>query len=124
MVKKKEVRLDKYLWAVRIFKTRSIAAEYCKKGKIKVNDTHSKPSKIININDVINVYKNHINYKYKVTGLIDKRVSSEIAKQNYINLTPESEFVISNIYKTENRKKGLGRPTKKDRRNINKFLNN
>ncbi len=120
----KDYRLDKWLWAVRIFKTRSIAAEYCKKGKVKINEISSKPSKSVNINDIIDVYKNHINYKYKVTGLIDKRVSFEIAKKNYIDLTPKSEFINSEVYKTENRKKGLGRPTKKDLRNINKFLNN
>jgi len=120
----KDYRLDKYLWAIRIFKTRSVAAEYCKKGKVKINKINSKPSKNIQINDIIDIYKNHINYKIKITGLIDKRVSFEIAKKNYINLTPESAFINSKINKIVNRKKGLGRPTKKDLRNINKFLNN
>lgn len=118
-----EVRIDKWLWAVRLLKTRSLAADYCKAGKVKINDVKSKSSKNININDIVEIKINSINYKYKVVEISNKRTSFEIAKNKYINITSEFELKKKEINKIENRKKGIGRPTKKERRLINEILN-
>ncbi len=120
-----EIRLDKWLWSVRLFKTRAIASDYCKKGKVIINGSESKPSKVINLDDDVEIKNNGIIYKYKVKGLIKNRVSAKLAVENYLNLTSKEELDKLLIQKTTvfYREKGLGRPTKKDRRNLSKITN-
>lgn len=118
-----EVRIDKWLWAVRIFKTRSLAADACKKGKVVINNEDAKPAKTIKINDIITVRKSPVNYKYKVIGLSEKRMGAKLVPDFLEDLTSKEE-----LDKLLNKKrgyfsgeKGLGRPTKKDRRSLDDF---
>jgi ribosome-associated heat shock protein Hsp15 len=121
-----KVRIDKYLWAIRIFKSRSIATEACKNGKVRMHDTPVKPSALVIPGDVIDVIKDGFRLKYKVVTLLEKRVSALLAKPCYEDLTPEDEI---NKYKSwfigkgapERREKGTGRPTKRERREIDDF---
>jgi len=121
-----KVRVDKWLWSVRIFKSRSLATEVCKSGGVRVNDKVVKPAHLISIEDVLTVKKNGFNMVYKVTGLITKRVSATLAAQCYENLTSEEEL---NKYESwfvgkarpEVREKGAGRPTKRERREIDEW---
>lgn len=120
-----KIRIDKWLWAIRIFKTRSLANDACQSGKIKINDNRIKPSRAIQIGDRITVQKNFIKHEYKVTGIIEKRVSATIAQQNYIDQTPEEEKIKqeSKLFSPQyTREKGTGRPTKKDRREFDKMI--
>ncbi len=114
----KTVRIDKYLWAVRVFKTRTLATEACKKGKVTVDDMPAKPSRTVSTGDVIQVKKMPLVYSYKVLDPIEKRVGAKIADQFVENITPEEE-----LHKLEmqddffvKRDRGAGRPTKKERR--------
>lgn len=120
-----KIRIDKWLWAIRIYKTRVLANEACQSGKVKMNEIRIKPSRNVQIGDRITVQKGFIKHEYEVVRIIEKRVSAKLAQQNYIDLTPEDEKVKQNTklftlqYKRE---KGAGRPTKKERREFNKFL--
>lgn len=122
----KKVRIDKWLWSVRIFKTRTLAITACKTGKVKVNDVNVKPSYSVTENEEIEVKKNGFNLQFKVLKLIDKRVGASIAITCYEDLTPAEEL---NKYKdwfvgkmpSEIREKGTGRPTKRERRQIDDF---
>ncbi|MBP7274413.1 MAG: RNA-binding S4 domain-containing protein [Saprospiraceae bacterium] len=121
-----KVRVDKWLWGVRIFKTRTLATDEIKSGKVRINGADVKPSQNVNIGDVVMVKKNGFNFEYKVLDLVDKRVGSPIALLCYQNLTPPEElkkFEAWYVAKSggEFREKGLGRPTKKDRRTLDDF---
>ena len=114
----KTVRLDKYLWAVRIYKTRSLAAEACKKGKVNVDDMPAKPSRTIGAGDVIEVRKMPVIYSYRVVDPIEKRVGAKIVDQYVEDITPAEELqklVMQDDFFVK-RDRGTGRPTKKDRR--------
>ena len=116
-----EVRIDKYLWAIRVFKTRSEAADACKGNRVKVNDSDVKPSKMVRVGDRIEVRKAAIHYTYRVTGLIENRVGAQLVPQYAENLTPQSEIdklkaPVETFFVKRDR--GAGRPTKKDRRTI------
>ena len=121
-----KVRIDKFLWAIRIFKSRTIATEACKEGKVRMRNEPVKASALITIGDVIDVQKDGFKLTYKVVQLIEKRVSPLLAKPCYEDLTPEEEI---NKYKSwfigkggpERRERGAGRPTKRDRREIDDF---
>lgn len=122
----KKVRVDKWLWSVRIFKSRSIATDACKSGKVKKEGANLKPSYLLQREEVLEVRKNGFNLVYKVIDLLDKRVSATLAEPCYKNITPEDEL---NKYKDwyigksspERREKGAGRPTKKERRTIDDY---
>jgi len=118
-----QVRIDKYLWAVRVFKTRTLASDACKNTRIIVNDTEAKSSRMIRINDKIIIKFPPIIRSFIVIGLLEKRVSASIAVDNIKEITPPEEFEKLNLAKNNfvQREKGSGRPTKKDRRQINKF---
>jgi ribosome-associated heat shock protein Hsp15 len=121
-----KVRIDKWLWSVRIFKSRTIAANACKTGKIKVNDKTVKPSTTIEREDLIEVKKNGFNFQFKVIDLIQKRVGAPLAQTCYEDLTPAEELNKYNDWyvgkgQSEKRERGAGRPTKKERRNIEQF---
>jgi ribosome-associated heat shock protein Hsp15 len=118
------VRIDKWLWAVRIFKSRSLATDFCKRGRVIIGDEAVKPSRNIHIGDIISVKKPPVTFTYQVTGLIEKRGSATLAAENVIDLTPPEE--IDRIRNAQEnaffvRDRGTGRPTKKDRRDIDKL---
>ena len=112
-----KVRIDKWLWSVRLYKSRTLAADACKSGKIRVNHVLAKASAVVNVGDVIDLKRKGFNFTFKVEKLIKTRVSAVLAAPCYINLTPEEEL---NKFKnwfvgksgSEFREKGLGRPTK------------
>ncbi len=124
-----KVRVDKWLWSVRIFKSRTIATDACKAGKIKINGVNVKPSYQLQRDEIVVVRKNGFDFQFKVIDLIQKRVGAPLAMQCYEDRTPEEEL---NKYKqwfigkaaAEAREKGTGRPTKKDRRAIEDFKGN
>jgi Ribosome-associated heat shock protein implicated in the recycling of the 50S subunit (S4 paralog) len=120
-----EVRIDKYLWAIRVFKTRSEAAEACKTNKVQVNGTEAKSSRCIKEGDIIGVRKGAIRYQYKVVCPIDKRQGAQLVPQYAENITPQSELdklTAPNEVIFLKRDRGAGRPTKKERRDIEKLL--
>lgn len=122
-----EVRIDKWLWAVRIFKTRSMAAEACKKGKVSINGIEVKPSRTIKMGEVISVRHPPIVRIFLVKGLLEKRVGARIAGDFVTELTAEGEFEKLRLSRSDfvgYREKGSGRPTKKERRSIEKLKNN
>lgn len=120
----KHVRIDKWLWAVRIFKTRNLAAEACKKRKILVNGVIAKSSKTIKKEDVILVTKLPVTYTYQVKEIIQKRISAKLVTDYLENQTTEMELEKLSHPKLPdfaNREKGSGRPTKKERRTLDKL---
>ena len=115
------MRIDKYLWCIRIFKTRSLATTACKKGQVKLADKSIKPSKEVFGDELIIVRKNQINYQIKVLDLPESRVGAKIVDLYRKDVTPKEEFEKTDLLKYAKdyyRKKGAGRPTKKDRRDI------
>ena len=117
-------RIDKWLWAVRIFKTRAISTDACNSGKVKIDGKSIKPSRSIKLNETITVQKGIVKFVYEVSGLIEKRVSAKIASENVNDLTSTEEnfkMKAASAQPITTRDKGMGRPTKKDRRNIDKL---
>jgi len=120
------MRVDKYLWCIRYFKTRSIASRACKKGQIKVNGDVVKPSRDVYAMDKIEVRKNQINYQLIVNDLPTSRVGAKLVDIYRTDTTPKEAFESQELLKYSKdyyRKKGTGRPTKKDRRDIDDFYN-
>ena len=118
------VRVDKWLWAVRIFKTRSQAADACKGGKVKMDGVNVKPSRDVKPGDVLEVHHNHIKRTVKVKVAAKNRVAARLVPDLMADLTPKEEFEkleMINKLNQEKRDRGTGRPTKKDRREINKM---
>jgi ribosome-associated heat shock protein Hsp15 len=118
------MRIDKYLWSIRLFKTRSIATEACKKGHIKIDDKSCKPSKEVYGNELLLVRKNQINHKIEVLNIPESRVGAKLVDLYRKDLTPKEEFEKTELLKYSKdyyRKKGTGRPTKKDRRDIDDY---
>ncbi len=121
-----EARIDKWLWAARIFKTRSIAATACKNGRININGTYIKPSHTVKIGDIVNVKKPPVTYSFKVISPIEKRVGAKLIKDVYKNITSKDQYELLEMNRISgfvDRAKGTGRPTKKDRRQIDAFTN-
>ena len=119
-----EVRVDKWLWAVRIFKTRSIATDACKKGRVSIGGTSVKPSRLVQRGEVISVRKPPIEYSFRVLDLLGHRVGAKLVPQYMENVTPASQYEILELQRISgfvDRAKGLGRPTKKDRRDLDQF---
>ena len=115
------MRIDKYLWCIRFFKTRSIATTACKKGQVKIENKNIKPSKEIFGSELILVRKNQINYQIKVLDLPESRVGAKLVDIYRKDITPKEEFEKNELLKYSKdyyRKKGTGRTTKKDRRDI------
>lgn len=118
------MRVDKYLWCVRYFKTRSLATAACKKGHVKVNGEIAKPSREVYPQYIIELRKNQINYSFKVNDIPTNRVSAKLVDIYRVDTTPKEAFEAQELLKyskTYYRKKGVGRPTKKDRRDIDDF---
>ena len=121
-----EARIDKWMWAARIFKTRTIAAEACKKGRICINGAQAKPARMIKPGDVIQVKKPPITYSFKVLQAIEKRVGAKLVPEIMENVTTPDQYELLEMSKISgfvNRAKGTGRPTKKDRRDLDEFPN-
>jgi len=118
----KKIRIDKWLWVVRIYKTRSQALNACRGGKVKINTKNIKPSKVLEGNEMITVQKKFIKETFKVINSNNNRINSKVKSHFVINLTPDEEYLkikINNNYSII-REKGLGRPTKKERRIMDK----
>ncbi len=119
------MRIDKYLWSTRYFKTRSLATNACKKGQIKVNDQVVKPSRDVYPMDSILVRKNQINYQLTVLDIPPSRVGAKLVDMYRKDTTPKEAFAQNELLKLSKdyyRKKGTGRPTKKDRREIEGYI--
>ncbi len=114
-------RIDKWLWSVRVFKSRSLATDACKAGKVKLNGTSLKPSYNVRIGDIILVKKDNFNLSFKVVQLLEKRVSATLAQAAVENLTTEEEMNKFKAWFVEQRDRGAGRPTKRERRDIDGY---
>ena len=120
-----EARIDKWLWAARIFKTRTIAAEACKKGRVNINGAQAKPSRMVKEGDVIQVRKPPITYSFRILQAIEKRVGAKLVSSVLENVTSPEQYELLEMSKISgfvNRAKGTGRPTKKDRRDLDEFF--
>lgn len=121
---KSEVRIDKWIWAVRIFKTRTIAAEACKKGRVMINDVIVKPSRTVKVDDTVKVRKPPITYSFRVLALTENRLGAKLVPDYMENITPKSELDMLDIVRIAgfvDRRKGLGRPTKREGRQLEEF---
>ena len=119
-----EARVDKWLWAVRIFKTRSIATDACKKGRVAVGGTVVKPSRMIHVGDIVSVRKPPIEYSFRVIQLLGSRFVAKRVEDCMQNVTPREQYELLELQRVSgfvDRAKGLGRPTKKDRRDLDQF---
>ena len=120
-----DIRLDKYLWAVRIFKTRSDAADAIRQNRVLVNDAYAKPSREVKVGDMISVRRERVHYSYKVLDLVSSRQPAKNVPMYCLNCTPQEELDKLNVpHETifVFRERGMGRPTKKDRRNIDALM--
>lgn len=119
-----EVRIDKWMWASRIFKTRTIAAEACKKNRVMIQGVNVKPSRMIKAGDVIQVRKPPVTYSFKVLEVTERRMGAKLVPQYLENVTTADQYEILELNRISgfvDRAKGLGRPTKKDRRELEQF---
>lgn len=120
-----EARIDKWLWAARIFKTRSIAADACKNGRVTKNGANIKPSHIVKVGETISVRKSPITYSFKILDAIEQRVGAKLIPGVYENVTPKEQYELlemSRISGFVDRARGTGRPTKKERRSLDAFI--
>lgn len=120
-----DVRLDKYLWAVRVFKTRSDAADAIRNNRVLVNNAYAKPSREVQVGDIISVKKMPVTYSYKVLELVSSRQGAKLVPQYCLNITPQEELdKLSTPRETifVFRERGTGRPTKKERREIDALM--
>ena len=119
-----EARIDKWLWAARIFKTRSIAAAACKKGQVSMSGAQLKASRMIKAGDVVNVRKPPVTYSFRVLQPIERRVGAKLIPEILENVTTPDQYELLEMSKISGfvgRAKGTGRPTKKDRRSLDDF---
>ena len=120
-----EARIDKWMWAARIFKTRTIAAEACKKGRISINGAQAKPARMVKPGDVIQVRKPPVTYSFKVLQAIKKRVGAKLVPEIMENVTTPDQYELLEMSKISgfiDRARGTGRPTKKERRDLDEFF--
>ncbi len=120
-----DVRVDKWLWATRVFKTRTIATDACKKGRVTIGGMNVKPSHIVKMSDVIVVRKPPITYSFEVIGLLQNRVGAKMVPDYLKNVTTKDQYELLEMVRINgfvDRQKGLGRPTKKDGRDLSKFI--
>lgn len=120
-----EARIDKWMWAARIFKTRTIAAEACKKGRISINGAQAKPARTVKPGDVVQVRKPPVTYSFKVLQAIEKRVGAKLVPDVMENVTTPDQYELLEMSKISgfvDRARGTGRPTKKERRDLDEFF--
>lgn len=119
-----ELRIDKWMWATRIFKTRTIATEACKKGRVLMDGVAVKPSRMVKVGDVVSVRKPPITYSFRVKALTANRLGAKLVPEYLENITPRSELDLLEMVKISgfvDRRKGLGRPTKREGRELSRF---
>lgn len=119
-----EARLDKWLWAARIYKTRTLAADACKNGRVAINGAQAKPSRTVKEGDEVSVRKSPVTYTFRVKQAIEKRVGAKLLPDVFDNVTPPSQYELlemSRISGFVSRARGTGRPTKKERRALDEF---
>jgi ribosome-associated heat shock protein Hsp15 len=122
---KTEVRIDKWLWAVRLFKTRSLAAEACKKGKILIGGVEVKPSRNIKVGEVVCVKRNPVLFSFEVLALAQNRMAARLVPDFMKNVTTPNQlelYELGKINAKNNRDRGTGRPTKKERRDLDELF--
>lgn len=120
-----EARIDKWLWAARVFKTRSIATDAIKNGRVTIGGQNVKPSRMVKVGDVVDVKKPPIVYSFKILKTIEQRVGAKVIPEVYENVTAPEQYELlemSRISGFVDRARGTGRPTKKDRRSLENFL--
>ena len=120
-----EIRIDKWMWATRIFKTRTVALEACKKNRVTVNDVPAKPSRMIKVGDIVQIRKPPVTYSFKVLDITSNRVGAKLVPQYLENITPPEQYEILELQKIGgfvDRARGTGRPTKKERRELEDFF--
>ncbi len=120
-----KTRLDRWLWAVRQFKTRTLATEACRGGKVRIRDEKVKPSYGVKVGEIVEIQSGPITKRIEVLGLIDKRVGAKLVSEFSADLTPPEEYELlrqTAAQKVLRRDRGLGRPTKRDRREIERLL--
>ncbi len=120
-----EARIDKWLWAARIYKTRSIAADACKNGRVSVGGTTVKPSRSLKVGETVSVKKSPITYSFKVLKAIEQRVGAKLLPEVYENVTSAEQYELLEMTKISgfvDRARGTGRPTKKERRSLDAFI--
>ena len=121
---KTEVRIDKWLWAVRLFKTRTLAAEACKKGKVIIHNIPVKPSRNVKVDDVVCIKRNPILFSFKVLALSENRMNAKLVPDFMLNVTTSDQLELIELGKLAGqtgRERGTGRPTKKERRELDDF---
>ncbi len=119
-----EERIDKWLWAMRVFKTRSIATDACKKGRVMMGGVTVKPSRLVKVGDVVDVRKPPITYTFRVKALAPNRLGAKLVPDYLENITPQSQYELLEMTRISgfvDRRKGLGRPTKRDSREMARF---
>jgi len=122
---KTEVRIDKWLWAVRLFKTRTLASEACKKGKVIIQNIQVKPSRNVKVGDVISIKRNPILFSFKVLALSENRMNAKLVSGFVENVTTPDQLELMELAKLagqSGRDRGAGRPTKKERRDLEDFV--
>ena len=120
-----EARIDKWLWAARIFKTRSIAADACKNGRVMVGGTTVKPSRMVKVGETVSVRKPPVTYSFKILKTIEQRVGAKLLPEIYENVTTADQYELLEMNRISgfvDRARGTGRPTKKDRRARDAFV--
>jgi ribosome-associated heat shock protein Hsp15 len=125
MAETNEARVDKWLWAARIFKTRSIAADAIKNGRVTIQGMNVKPSRMVKVGEVISVRKPPVTYSFKILKTIEQRVGAKLIPEIYENVTPPDQYELLEMNRISgfiDRQRGTGRPTKKDRRALDEFV--
>jgi len=122
---KTEVRIDKWMWAVRLFKTRTLAAEACKKGKVFMHNVAVKPSRNVKVGDVMSIRRNPVLFSFKVLALSENRMNAKLVPDFMLNVTTPDQLELIELSKLAGqtgRDRGTGRPTKKERRELDDFI--
>ena len=120
-----EARIDKWLWAARIFKTRSIAVDAIKNSRVTMNGMNVKPSRMVKVGEVVSVRKPPVTYSFKILKAIEQRVGAKLIPEIYENVTPADQYELLEMNRISgfiNRQRGTGRPTKKERRALDEFV--
>ena len=120
-----EARIDKWLWAARIFKTRTIAADACKNGRVAIEGVNVKPSRMVKVGETVSVRKPPITYSFKILKTIEQRVGAKLLPEIYENMTAPEQYELLEMTRISgfvDRARGTGRPTKKDRRSLDAFI--
>lgn len=121
---KTEVRIDKWLWAMRVFKTRSISTDACKKGRVSIGGATAKPSRTVRVGDVVDVRKPPVTYTFRVKALTESRLGARLVPEYLENITPKAQYDMLEMVRISgfvDRQKGLGRPTKREGRELAAF---